>query len=114
MQSMKPIFVISVLTALAGCSSTGTVMSVGPDTYMVTSQQHNMAGGAAGAQTNALAEANAKCSAEGKQVLVRNTESGFARPFYTYSITFRCLATGDRELQRPTFEQSPDVVIQTK
>jgi len=89
-------------------------MSVGPDTYMVTAQKHNFAGGLSSAQSNALEQANAKCAEEGKQLIVTNTTTDFDRPMYTFGITFRCLSQGDRDLTRPTYQQSPDVVIENR
>ena len=102
------------VVALAGCGTTGAVMSVGPDTYMVTAQKHNLAGGLSSAQSNALEQANAKCAEEDKKLIVTNTTTDFDRPMYTFSATFRCLSRGDRDLTRPTYQQSPDVVIESR
>ena len=85
---------------------------MGPDTYSVTASKHNMSGGAAAAQTNALSLANNKCETLSKEVLVVNTSTSFDRPFYTYSVTFRCLEKGDSQLARPSYKKEPDVIIQ--
>jgi hypothetical protein len=96
---------------LSACGSTGTVMQMGPDTYTVTASKHNMSGGASDAQNNALASATAYCSSMGKDLLVKNAFSSFERPYYSYSITFRCLAESDPALKRPTDRKSPDTGI---
>lgn len=114
---MKTLFTsLSLLTIsiLAGCGSTGGVMKLGPDTYAVTASKHNFAGGAPSAQSNALEMANTYCERIGREVLVKNTTTGFDRPMYTYSVTFQCLAKNDPNLTRPTYKQSPNVVIENR
>ena len=105
---------ILTATALVGCGSTGGVMKLGPDTYTVTASKHNFAGGAPSAQSNALEMANAYCDGMGREVLVKNTSTGFDRPMYTYSVTFQCLNKGDAGLVRPNYKQAPNVVIENK
>ena len=104
---------LSVAT-LAGCGSTGAVMSVGPDTYMVSADKHYLSGGEASAKTNALGQANKKCVDEGKQVVVNNVSSTRGVPFSTATVTFQCLSPGDRDLRRPSYQQSPDIVIENR
>lgn len=87
---------------------------MGPDTFTVSAQKHNMAGGAPEAQSNALASANAHCAGLGKELMVKNTSSSFERPFYSYSVTFQCLAKNDPALTRPTYTKTPDVVIENR
>ncbi len=108
------LLVTSVSLLVAGCGSTGGVMKLGPDTYTVTASKHNFAGGAPSAQSNALEMANAHCEGMGKEVLVKNTTSGFDRPMYTYSVTFQCLNKTDPSLVRPSYKQAPNVVIENK
>ena len=107
-------FCLLVFSTLSGCGSTGGVMKLGPDTYTVTASKHNFAGGAPSAQSNALEMANAYCDGIGKEVLVKNTTSGFDRPMYTYSVTFQCLNKGDASLVSPNYKQAPNVVIENK
>ena len=101
-----------LLLLVAGCGTTGDVMKMGPDTYSVTASKHNMSGGAAAAQTNALNLANNKCETLSKEILVVNTSTSFDRPFYTHSVTFRCLEKNDPQLARPSYKKEPDVIIQ--
>lgn len=96
-----------------GCGSTGGVMPMGPDTFNVSASKHYTSGGAE-AKSNALLAANAHCASLGKEILVTNTSSSYAAPFYNSSITFRCLSKNDPELSRPNFQKSPDVVIEDK
>ncbi|WP_041640511.1 hypothetical protein [Magnetococcus marinus] len=106
--------VVALSLALSACGSTGSVMQMGPDTFTVSAQKHNMSGGAPEAQSNALASANAHCAGLGKELMVKNMSSSFERPFYSYSVTFQCLAKNDPALTRPTYTTTPDVVIENR
>ncbi len=96
-----------------GCGSTGGVIPMGPDTFNVTASKHYTSGGAE-AQSNALIAANAHCAELGKEILVKNTSSSYAAPFYNFSVTFRCLGKNDPELARPDIRNTPDVVIEDR
>lgn len=96
-----------------GCGSTGGVMQMGPDTFNVSASKHYTSGGAA-AKSNALLAANAHCTSLGKEILVTNTSSSYAQPFYTAEVTFRCLSKNDSKLSRPNYEKTPDVVIEDR
>lgn len=111
---VRAIAVATVCAGLAACSTTGKVLTLGPDTYRVSASQHNLSGGAPAAEEKALQAAEAHCAAQGRQVLVTNTSSDFDRPLYTFSANFRCLAKGDPELRRPTYRSAPDLVIESR
>lgn len=111
---MHILIISALIVLLTGCGTTGEAMKMGPDTYSVSASKHNMSGGAPAAQNNALSMANAKCESLSKELLVLNTASSFDRPFYTCSLTFRCLSKGDPELTRPSYSKEPDVVIEDK
>lgn len=109
-------FIVSAVLAatLAGCGTTSKVLTLGPDTYRVSASKHNLSGGAPEAEANALKSAESFCTSRGKQLLVSNMSSGFDRPFYTYTATFRCLGAGDPDLRRPIYQSTPDLIIQTR
>lgn len=111
---MRAIICVVLGTALAGCGTTSKVLTLGPDTYRISASKHNLSGGAADAEANALESAETFCTSRGKQILVTNMSSGFDRPFYTYTATFQCLAAGDPELRRPFYKSAPDMVIETR
>lgn len=96
---------------LAACQSTNQVMPLGPDTYSVSARVHYLSGGGPAATQKALAQANQHCAASNKQILVTNQSSQDGEPFGNAQVTFRCLAAGDPGLVRPTYEQSPNVVV---
>ena len=104
---------VSVLV-LSGCGSTSKVLNLGPDTYRVTASKHNMSGGAPAAEEAALQSASQHCVDSGKNIYVTNTTSSFDRPFYSYSVNFRCLSAGDPDLQRPSYRSAPDLIIETR
>jgi len=110
----RPLATGLLVMAVSACSSTGSVLTLGPDTYRVSASQHNLTGGAPAAEERALQTAQAYCTNMGKQVLVTNTSSDFDRPLYTFSANFRCLAQGDADLQRPTYRSAPNLVIESR
>lgn len=97
-------FLIATLgtTLLSGCASlcnSSTFSQLGPDTYQ--------ASGVCGGPTEA-ATAGTFCARMGKKVLVTNTR-GYNDGGATI---FRCLNADDPEYARPTYQRSPNVIIQ--
>ncbi len=88
--------------------STG-VMPLGPDTWRVAARSSG--GNSTDSQKMAMDEAIAYCKGLGKQLLVIGTKREQHGPF---EVTFRCLQSGDPELQRPVLERSPDAVIKVQ
>lgn len=86
------------LTGCAGlCNS--RFAQLGPDTYQV----YGHCGGPMEAESAAPF-----CARMGKQVMVTNTHG-----YNDNGITvIRCLSPNDREYQRPTYQKSPNVIIQ--
>jgi hypothetical protein len=89
---------------------------MGPDTYSVSVHAAPARGGEAGARNLALTEANQKCAAESKEIVVTNITSGPSTHFPggTVDVTFRCLAEGDPDLQRPEYRTAPSAVIEDR
>lgn len=89
---------------------------MGPDTYSVSVHAAPARGGASGARNLAITEANEKCVAEGKEILVTNISSGPSSHFPggTVDVTFQCLAKSDPGLQRPTYRAAPTTVIEDR
>ena len=103
-------FVGSVTLAMiiSGCQTTsGGVRVIGPDTFEITKQAHNIfGGGAPAAEQSANEEAQKKCASQNKQLLVKQSRTRFERPFYRNTIVFRCLSDSDREYKRPKIRSS--------
>jgi hypothetical protein len=104
----------TAVVILIGCAHTGGVMKMGPDTYRVTSMAAPLRGGSAGAQNLALEEANKYCTSINKEIFVTNVGHRDLNGAGAGSsdVTFRCLDKGDRDLYRPTYQSSPNVIIQ--
>lgn len=83
---------------LTGCAPFVAFSVMGPDTYAVETGQVFV-----GRQ-----QAGAYCTNMGKYVLITNTE----QREWGATTVFRCLAAGDRDLQRPVYQQPPTAVIQ--
>lgn len=99
--------------------STG-ILPAGPDTYTVTETYAPIRGGSTTAQQVALTEANQFCEERGLKFLPMNMTEGsipMQAALYgptKYTVTFRCLRPGDPELQRPNFQQTPNIVIEQR
>lgn len=108
---------VVALTAasLAGCGavarSTGA-MPLGPDTYRVSARAS--LGNVSESQRMALSDAKLFCESLKKELLVIGTERVEAPGGGPFEVTFRCLASGDPALVRPTLERAPDTVIQVR
>lgn len=97
----------AMLAALCGCAFTSNVTPVGPDTYFVSARAAPVRGGIEAARPMALQEASDYCTKLGKQVLVKSIDVA--------DVTFRCLAPGDPDLQRPTeIRRRADVIIEQR
>jgi len=110
----KLFFILIYLLLLQGCSigSSSNAMKLGPDTYEVEASSHNIfGGGSPEARSKSLQKANYHCESLGKEILVTNKVSSFERPFYRYSVTFKCLDKNDPTLVRPVYEKEADIVI---
>ena len=77
-----------------------TMSKMGPDTYMATGKYGNGCGTDYG-----IRHAAVFCSQRGKESLVKRVDPE------ANHVIFRCLSTGDTELQRPTYGREPDVQI---
>jgi hypothetical protein len=111
---MKNFTILAAAAALTACASNSGALKIGPDTYTVTASRDFIAGGAPGAQSSALREANRQCESMGREVMVTDTAAGFQRPHSTYRVTFRCLAKDDPTLKRPDLEPAPNIVIEDR
>jgi hypothetical protein len=108
------------LLLLASCAQGTGILPAGPDTYTVTEHRAPILGGVITAQQVTMTEANDFCENQGKKLLPLNTnESGIGASQATwgnttFSMTFRCLEPGDRELKRPNFQPAPNIVIEQR
>lgn len=111
---MKGMTTVVVIAALTGCAMSNSVQKLGPDTYSVTAAASPIRGGSAAAEGMALEDANKHCADMGKEILVTNTSSRNLNAVGagSASVTFRCLAKGDRDLHRPNYQAAPKVIIE--
>jgi hypothetical protein len=87
--------------ALSGCAGLcdSSFSQLGPDTY----QAHGSCGG-----PREVESAAPFCARMGKKVVVTNTH-GYSDNGIT---VIRCLSPNDSDYQRPTYQRSPNVIIQ--
>lgn len=101
---------------LAACAMSSGILRMGPDTYSVSVAASPARGGTVGAKRVALTEAGQYCAASGKDILVTNTsaETTTRVGAGTFDVTFRCLAKGDPDLQRPDYTRPPTTIIEDR
>lgn len=95
---------------LQGCGTVAKssgVLQIGPDTYRVMARAS--IGNLIESQKMAFKEANDHCARLVRRLMTIGTLS---TEYQGYELTFRCLAEGDPELNRPTLHKAPDTVIQ--
>lgn len=113
---IKLIFLVFLGILLMGCAASPDVQKLGPDTFLISSQVMFGPNKANSARAEALRSAEEFCLKQGKEVLVDEYRStGHAMSLTGDSqVRFKCLDKGDRDLKRPTFRQTPDLVIENR
>lgn len=108
---------ITACSMLIGCASNSGVVSIGPDTFMVSRQAATGFSGSGKLKAEALREAEEFCARKGKTIqIVNSTES---QPPYIFGnfpkaeVQFMCLDADDPEFARPKMRKEPDVVIES-
>lgn len=112
---MRNCLIGATLLAATACASTPGVVSIGPDTYMVSRQAATGFSGTGGLMTAAMREAETFCRGKSKTMQVVNTHEStppfIMGNFPKAEVQFMCLAEGDPELTRPKLQPTPNVVI---
>ncbi len=102
MRVILPIAVLIFSVLLFGCATSTGVIPAGPDTYTITTD-NRVGGGVAAIKIRAIQDAKAYCASSGKKLRTvrppsRSSRKNFVgRKIPTYTLTFRCLATGDED-----------------
>lgn len=110
-----PLTALGFVLLTVGCASTPGVVSIGPDTFMVSRQAATGFTGMSGLMEAAMREGNSYCRAKGLVFQVVNTSQ--SEPPYIFgnfpkaSVQFMCLNAADPELSRPKLQPVPNVVI---
>lgn len=102
----------SIALALAACTDTGPI-KIGPDTYAISTRVP--LGGPASAKGQALQEANAYCSTQGREILLQHEQSSECALHGgcgEAEIEFYCLQAGDPMLKRPALRAEPNQRIE--
>jgi len=106
------------LILLSSCAANSGVVTIGPDTFMVSRQAATGFSGLGNLKAEAFQEANQYCASQKKHIRVVNTSE--SSPPYLLGnyprveIQFMCLDENDSELTRPKMQKVPDTVIQIK
>lgn len=104
----KALILCSLAWLLTGCTDTGPI-KIGPDTYTISTRVP--LGGPASAKGQALQEANAYCSSQGREILLQHEQSSECALHGgcgEAEIEFYCLKAGDPMLKRPEFKAEPN------
>lgn len=105
---------VLTVAMISGCATNSGVMSLGPDTYTITTGADMFRGGGTGAKQAALSESQQYCTKLSKEILVTNMRESRIAGGKSMEVIFRCLPKGDSGLIRPTYEKSPDTVIEDR
>lgn len=107
-----------VTLAMSACASHTGVVPMGRDTFMIAKQQATGFPGLGNIKAEIVAEASQYCAGLGKELQIVSTHE--TQPPYILGnyprseIQFMCLASDDRELQRPKLQKTPDTVIEVR
>lgn len=103
---------LAALTACGAVAKSSGPMALGPDTYRVAVRAP--LGDVTDSQRMALSEAQAHCKSMSKELMTIGTRRLDQPSGGPYEVTFRCLTSGDPDLQRPNLQSAPSAVIQVK
>ncbi len=107
-----------VALALSACASHTGIVPMGQDAYMIAKQQATGFPGLGNMKAEIIAEGSRYCAGLGKEfqiVSTQETQPPYVLGNYPRSeIQFMCLIAGDRELQRPRLQKTPDTVIELR
>jgi len=112
---MKIILCPLLVLLLSGCAASrwgdsggdlcdSQMTQLGPDTYMSSGVYGNGCG-----TEYKVRHAGIFCNRMGKQILVKNIDNSTGG-----NVIFQCLSPDDSDLQRPTYEKEPDVLIEQR
>jgi len=119
-ESMKGYILIACALAISfvSCASNSGIVSIGPDTYMVSRQAATGFSGSGDLKAEAFREANQYCLSLKKVMqVVRTSEANPPYVFGNYpkaEVQFMCLNPGDPELARPKLKKDADTVIEIR
>lgn len=114
----KTTYLVAIALTLSACASHTGIIPMGRDTFMIAKQQATGFPGLGNMKAEIIAEASQYCMAQGKELQIVSTQE--TQPPYILGnyprseIQFMCLSTGDRELQRPKLQKTPDTVIEIR
>lgn len=110
------ICIVVISLAVTACASHTGIVQMGKDTYLLAKQQATGFPGLGNMKAEIIGEASQYCVSLGKELQIVSTQE--TQPPYILGnyprseIQFMCLAAGDRELQRPKLQKTPDTVIE--
>lgn len=116
---MKTILVISMILVLAGCTSTGSVVKIGRDSYMVDVSHSTVGSGTAGyagLRSEAIKTANTYCASL-NQVMKLDGWTSEGTPGFSstnVNVRFFCLQQNDPHNNMVSFEAAPDKIIEVR
>lgn len=114
---MKRTLLVVVAGCLVGCQMGTGILPAGPNTYTLTKKVAPILGGSMTAQKQALTEANAYCTQQGRQFAPAQMGAApSANPYgpTDYTVTFRCLLPTDPALANFNLERPPDVIVERR
>ncbi len=110
------LLLIAIAVLLTACASSGPV-PMGKDTFMISKQSSTGFHSGASVKADIYREANEFCVRKGLEFqpvkdYAKDGVPGFA--FANAEVVFRCLSSGDTEINRPTPKPLPNVIIENR
>jgi hypothetical protein len=106
---------MTAASLFSGCAVGSGILPAGPNTYSISEHYAPIRGGSTAAFQAGMNEANTFCTQKGRVFLPTNTVTPSSANIYgntDFRMTFRCLLSGDPDLDRAV--RAPDAVIQQR
>lgn len=106
----------SIAVVLVGCATNTGVVPMGRDTYRIANTSATAFASGGEMLASLYRQADQHCRSMKKELMPINESSRNGAPYQgaTGELQYRCLASNDSELRRPTMEDAPNVRVQVK
>ena len=114
---MKTILIILTALALVACANSSGVLSIGPDTFTISTSASPGKGGVPAAKRIAYEEATDECTKRGRKVFALSEKTSsptWTEGMASMELNFRCLRPDDPEFQRQRLQSTPDKILEIR
>ena len=115
--TMKTILIILTALVLVACANSSGVLSIGPDTFTISTSASPGKGGVPAAKRIAYEEATDECTKRGRKVFALSEKTSsptWTEGMASMELNFRCLRPDDPEFQRQRLQSTPDKILEIR